>query len=920
MSDNSRPIIFPMKRIFSHLVVEYEYRTVVVDFNTRETVRCRIPKDWSDNAASTLMSKYAVRSGVEDGMGGVNGREVDAYRIFHRLVAGWRHAAIQHGYWTADDESLDVFCCELVAMLEQQIFAPNSPQWFNTGVSVCYGIKGEADGHYHAIYDDSSKSCTVTECEDLLTHPQVSACFIQTINDDLVGPDGIMDLWLKEARLFKSGSGSGANYSKLRGKAEPLSRGGSSSGLLSFLRVGDRSAGAIKSGGTTRRAARMVIVDDDHPDVEEFIRWKTQEDAKIRILHSAGIGDPSSFEDEATETVSGQNANNSIAATAEFLRAVENGQQWRLLRRTDGGVAKTLPAQNLWNQIVEAAWACADPGLFFIDTVNEWHTCKSDGKIRASNPCVEYVFLDDTACNLASLNLCSFLSEPEAGKIPDFAWDEYQHAIRLYTIVLDISVSMAGYPTQEIARRSILYRTIGAGYAALGELLVYLELGYGTEAGREFAAKLTSMLTAVAYRTSIELARKLGAFPRFEDNRSHVLQILEKHRAADRWFPELWLEVCRDAQRYGVRNGQVTVIAPTGTIGIVMDCDTTGAEPVFSDTTFKYLAGGGTMQLSRKCFSDVLLRHGYQPSDFTKQAFSVEQGTVREYVWIEPPDNLREILICADELTPYQHVDMIAAIQPFLSGSVSKTCNMRRESTREDVSGMYMYAWKNGLKAISIYRDGCKPASALRSRKPSPDLVCFSTREEAEFQLAQDRLAPTPQDVRQMFRGERLEPAERLMGRKIKINLSGHTFYLMCFEHNDGSLAEVFVVVPKTGSAMSGWVNAWAKTFSLALQHGTPLQVLVAAMSGESFDPSGYVDGRPTTSPIDAFAREIARYYLPDNQSPPSIQPSIREPNDRQRRSNQSVGLTCISCGSFDMQRSGTCFVCRKCSSTTGCS
>lgn len=963
--------VIPVARRFSHTVTEYEERDVIVDFKSGETIRCRVPKHWSDNAAATLMSKYAVRAGVPDSEGGVNGREVDAERIFDRLVAGWRAAAIKHGYWSEDDPNLAAFCDEIHAMLEQQRAAPNSPQWFNTGVAVQYGIEAGSDGHYYATVDKHGNA-DAHECEDSLTHPQISACFIQSVDDKLVGEGGIMDLWSREARLFKYGSGSGANYSKLRGKGEPLSRGGASSGLLSFLRVGDRSAGAIKSGGTTRRSARMVIVDADHPDIEDFVTWKPREDAKIRALHAAGIGDPSSFEDEATDTVSGQNANNSVSVTNAFMRAVENDDTWNLTNRVDGSIAKTIQARDLWQQIAEAAWQCADPGLQFADTINDWHTCESDGRIRGANPCAEYIFLDDTACNLASINLAKFYLPSDPDK-RCFDWDGYAHAVRLWTIVLDISVSMAGYPTAEIARRSMLYRTLGLGYAALGELLVLLGLGYGTQRGRDFAAELTSLLTAVAYSTSAELARKLGAFPRFDANREHVLAVVEKHGlAASNRGRGLWLNVMVDVARFGVRNAQVTLLAPTGTIGIAMDCETTGIEPYYSDTTYKTLAGGGSMRLASKRFAEVLERHGYKVEDYTRREYTIENGRVREYVWIEPPAELADVLVCADDLTPEQHVDMMAAVQPFLSGAISKTVNMPSTSTVDDVARMYMYAWRSGLKSIAIYRDGCKPAQPLQGRKPAPDVVeTFTSREWAEKVLRNEytvnkaatstvvddlivkldinvdtRDAEPPifdVDVRfiPLQRGERLEPPTTASAIKYRVELSGHTFYLVCGEHEDGSLAEVFVTCSRTGSAIAGWVNAWAKLFSLSLQHGTPLDVLVSASLGESFDPAGYYDSRPVLSPVDCFARIIeARYLTPASE--PEVE-TIEGPegsvtlvknesavvfgqstpfaaSEIARAVERFIGGDCSNCGKPTLVRSGACYVCRSCGTTSGCS
>ena len=953
----------PVTRVFSLRKTEYEWREVTVSFSPVVTLRCRVPQRWSGNAANTLMSKYAARTGVPDSLGGVDGREVDAERIFDRLVAGWRAAAIEHGYWLAGDTDLFVFCDEIKAMLEQQVAAPNSPQWFNTGLHKVYGITSEGDGHYYATMNADGHACA-HECDDLLSRPQVSACFIQSVADDLVGDGGIMDLWQREARLFKQGSGTGSNFSALRGKNEPLSRGGTSSGLLSFLRVGDRAAGAIKSGGVTRRAAKMVIVDDDHPDIEAFVEWKPREDAKICALRDGGFGAHGSFEDEASETVSGQNANNSVSVGNAFLNAVCNDDNWTLTRRVDGQPAKVVEARELWHKITKAAWQCADPGLQFRDTINAWHTCKNDGPIRSSNPCSEYVFLDDTACNLASLNLARFIDNAENPVARRFNYDKFQHAARLWTIVLDISVSMASYPTAEIARRSMLYRTLGLGYAALGEALVLLGLGYGTEAGQKFAADLTSLLTCTAYRTSTELAEKLGEFPRYRANASSLLAVLAKHKTHNRGsLAVLWDETLALVRKHGVRNAQVTLLAPCGTIGIVMDCETAGVEPYYSDNTTKTLAGGGTMSFVSQRFQDTLRQHGHDPEDYTRRCWTVEDGVVHEYAWIEPPDTLANVLVCASTLTPRQHIDMMVAVQPFLSGAISKTINMPSTATVEDVADLYMYAWRQGLKSIAIYRDGCKPDQPLRGRQPAPHVRRFAAREQAELSAQLRQVLDTPverfvaavaesapgerermrigidtpvmsADVRFTFdgnpmtgagivtvsrlaRGERHEPPASASGTKHRITLSGHTFYLHLYEHADGSLAEVFVTCSRTGSAIAGWVNSWAKLFSLALQHGTPLAVLVDAMQGETFDPSGYHDARPVASAVDCFARVIRQRYLAEPAAGP--QPTaqttpVAEPTTK------PTGHVCDACGSADLRRSGTCYVCGRCGATTGCS
>ena len=603
----------------------------------------------------------------------------------------------------------------------------------------------------------------------------------------------------------------------------------------------------------------------------------------------------------------------------------------------------------------------------------------------------EYQFIDDTACNLASINLAKFVNP---AKERGFDFDAFDDAVRLWTIVLDISVSMAGYPTPTIARKSMLYRTLGLGYAALGEELVLLKLGYGTEGGRAFTSEITSLLTAIAYRTSADLARRLGPYPRFAANRASALHVLEKHAKAARERgivnAELWETVIAQAREHGLRNAQVSLLAPCGTIGIVMDCETTGVEPYFSDTTYKALAGGGHMKLVSKRFGATLKAHGYDPENCTQRAWTAEDGRVQEYVWVDPPEQLKDVLVCADDLTPAQHIAMMAAIQPFLSGSISKTINAPSSATVDDVAEMHMLAWRSGLKSIAIYRDGCKPAQPLQGRKPRPDVPVYQSLEEAERVLAEEpqgltdkalwanvnaakRAAlrvsakgggafidelnrarivgvPTPVPATRegrAGRGERREPPKKdAAGHRDTFNLNGHTFHLMSTEYPDGSLAEVFVVSPRTGSAVSGWVNAWSKTFSLALQHGTPLDTLIDSMRGLEFEPAGFDEGRPVSSVVDCIARILeARYLLKDDA--PETEGTDEDDEDIPRIVYEQhgkdgevayfygddlvtkleysppakpTGNTCAACGSLNLKPSGSCFVCGSCGATTGCS
>jgi len=604
-----------------------------------EMTGAEVPADWSQVAADIMVSKYFRKAGVpqydddgepildEDG-NPVLGPERSARQVIDRLVATWRHWGETHGYFASAGDA-EAFEDELAYMLLHQMAAPNSPQWFNTGLFHRYGITGPAQGFWYV--DPETEE--IVESPDAYSRPAPHACFVQAVEDDLVNPGGIMDLWVREARLFKFGSGTGTNFSTIRAEGEPLSGGGKSSGLMSFLKVGDRAAGAIKSGGTTRRAAKMVILDIDHPDIEKFINWKAEEEKKVRALIAAGY--PSDFNGEAYATVSGQNSNNSVRLTNEFIQAVFDDAEWELTARTDGSVMKTVEARDLWHQIAEAAWVCADPGVQFHTTINQWHTCPADGEIRASNPCSEYMFLDNTACNLASLNLGRFYDDTTG----EFDLEGYRHAVRLWTIVLEISVTMAHFPSREIARGSYDYRTLGLGYANLGSLLMRMGVPYDSDQGRAIAGALTAILTGYAYATSAEMAEVLGPFPRYEANAESMLRVIRNHRRAafdapaaeyegvDHAVmgidPELapqdmlleaqnaWNTAVKLGEMHGFRNAQVSVLAPTGTIGLLMDCDTTGVEPDFALVKFKKLAGGGYFKIANQSIEPALRRLGY---------------------------------------------------------------------------------------------------------------------------------------------------------------------------------------------------------------------------------------------------------------------------------------------------------------------
>ncbi|MDE3212162.1 MAG: vitamin B12-dependent ribonucleotide reductase [Bacteroidota bacterium] len=604
---------------------EYDYRTSVIKNTTGEIVfqmdNVEVPKHWSQIATDILAQKYFRKAGVPQ-PDGSTGRETSVKQVAHRMAYCWKVWGERNDYFGSPEDA-QVFYDELVYSILNQSCVPNSPQWFNTGLYEVYGISGKPQGHYFVDAKDGQLKKSTSAYE----RPQPHACFILSVEDDLVNEGGIMDLWVREARIFKYGSGVGTNFSSIRGEGEKLSGGGTSSGLMSFLKIGDRAAGAIKSGGTTRRAAKMVCLDLDHPEIESFVNWKVEEEKKVGVLIDAGYSHD--YEGEAYKTVSGQNSNNSVRIPNEFFKTLEMDGEWELKARSDGRTMKKVKAKKLWDDIIYAAWRCADPGTQYNTTINEWHTCPEGGPIRASNPCSEYMFLDNTACNLASVNLRRFFNEADN----TFDVNGFEHTVRLWTVVLEISVLMAQFPSKEVAQLSYDYRTLGLGFANLGSMLMVSGIAYDSEPARGIAGAISAIMTGTAYRTSAEIASHMGPFARYEENKSHMLRVMRNHRAAAydamdayegieikpqginaKYCPDYLLKAATKAwddavqlgEKYGYRNAQTTVIAPTGTIGLVMDCDTTGVEPDFALVKFKKLSGGGYFKIINQSVPQAL--------------------------------------------------------------------------------------------------------------------------------------------------------------------------------------------------------------------------------------------------------------------------------------------------------------------------
>jgi ribonucleoside-diphosphate reductase alpha chain len=613
---------------------EYDYRDSVIKNPNGEKMfemtNVEVPKQWSQIATDILAQKYFRKAGVPQPDGSL-GRETTVKQVAHRMANCWRVWGERYGYFATENDA-QVFYEELVYSILNQACVPNSPQWFNTGLHESYGITGGAQGHYYVDPTDKKLKRSTSAYE----RPQPHACFILSVSDDLVNEGGIMDLWTREARIFKYGSGVGTNFSQIRGANEKLSGGGSSSGLMSFLKIGDRAAGAIKSGGTTRRAAKMVCLDLDHPEIMEFINWKVKEEDKVAALIAAGYDN--SYEGEAYATVSGQNSNNSVRIPNSFFKALSENGNWELKARTDGRVMQSIPAREVWDQIANAAWRCADPGTQYDTTINEWHTCPKGGRINASNPCSEYMFLDNTACNLASINLRKFFNESDNS----FDVTGFEYTTRLWQTVLEVSILMAQFPSKEVAQLSYDYRTTGLGFANLGSMLMVSGIAYDSEEARGIAGSITAIMTGVAYKTSAEMASFLGAFDRYEENKEDMLRVMRNHRAAAydaegayvgieikpqgikaQYTPDYLLKAATKAwddavqlgEKYGYRNAQTTVIAPTGTIGLVMDCDTTGVEPDFALVKFKKLSGGGYFKIINQSVPQALKNLGYSQAE-----------------------------------------------------------------------------------------------------------------------------------------------------------------------------------------------------------------------------------------------------------------------------------------------------------------
>ena len=908
------PRIFTRNGVHPYDEVSWERRDVVmtnwrdgsVNFEQRGV---EFPDSWSPNAVNIVTTKY-FRGAL-----GTPEREYSLRQLIDRVVGVYGQAGRQHGYFASRGDA-DVFEHELVWALLHQVFSFNSPVWFNVGTTA---------------------------------PQQVSACFILAVDDTM---EAILNWYKEEGLIFKGGSGAGVNLSRIRSSKELLSSGGTASGPVSFMRGADASAGTIKSGGATRRAAKMVVLDVDHPDVEEFIESKAREEAKIRVLRDAGFDMDLGGKDIVSAQY--QNANNSVRVSDEFMRAVEGNKPFGLRARLDGRVVEQTQARDLFRKLAHAAWSCADPGIQYDDTINDWHTCPESGRISASNPCSEYVHLDNSSCNLASLNLLKFLRDDGT-----FDAETFSKVVALVITAMDISICFADFPTEKIGETSRSFRQLGIGYANLGALLMSMGLAYDSEGGRTLAAAITSLMTGTAYRRSAELAGVVGVYGGYARNADAHQRVMRKHAAANDAVRALatedakilalavenWREGVKIGEQNGWRNSQASVLAPTGTIGLMMSCDTTGIEPDLALVKMKKLVGGSSMKIVNNSVSRALRALGYNEETVEAIVEHIEQhGNVIDAPGLRPEHH--EVFDCAmgDRAINWMgHIRMMAAVQPFLSGAISKTVNMPEGATVEDVERAYFEGWQLGLKALAIYRDNCKvgqPLSDLKGKKASVP---------AEARPSRRRL-----------------PKKR-PSQTISFAVAGAEGYLTAGSYPDDGLGEVFIKMSKQGSTLAGVMDAFSVAISIGLQYGVPLEAFVNKFTNMRFDPAGMTDDpdvRFAQSVMDYIFRRLALDYLSysDRTALGILTAAERvgqlnasggeeidvegmrssAPVEAEARANRqdvplgpaettpraTVEVTpqtdldaplCFTCG-VKMRRAGSCYVCESCGSTSGCS
>ena len=899
----------------------HDWRDGTVAF---EQTGVEVPASWSINASNILAQKYFR------GTLGTPERESSLRQVIDRVVNTITAWGLESDYFV-DDAEATTFSAELKYLICSQRAAFNSPVWFNLGVKD--------------------------------VPQQASACFILSVDDKM---ESILNWYAEEGMIFKGGSGAGVNLSRVRSSAELLEGGGTASGPVSFMRGADASAGTIKSGGKTRRAAKMVVLDIDHPDVEEFIWCKAREEHKARALRDAGFD--MDLDGADSISIQYQNANNSVRVSDEFMEAVVEGAQWELRAVTDGSVIKSVLARDLMRDIAQAAWECADPGVQFDTTINRWHTTPNAGRINASNPCSEYMHVDNSACNLASLNLLAFHRPEETGRA--FETEEFTAAVELLFAAQEIIVGPADYPTEAIGENTRKFRQLGLGYANLGALLMAIGAPYDSDRGRAVASAITALMGGAAYRMSARLAARVGPFDGYDEDRDNMANVLSMHRNAagelnDALAPadlvqaarQVWDDTCALAEVHGVRNAQATVLAPTGTISFLMDCDTTGIEPDLGLVKLKKLVGGGTMQIVNQGVGRALRQLGYEDDDVASiEAHISETGSVIDAPGLDPADTA--VFACSmgdNVIEPSGHIKMMAAVQPFLSGAISKTVNLPEQTSVDEVEKVLIDSWRTGLKAVALYRDNCKVAQPLTAKSASDDTEGGDEVGEAQAMLAAKGidLAPgTPQP-----RTPQREKLPRSRSSKtFEFRVADCKGFATVGQYEDGRPGELFIRVSKQGSTLSGIMDAFAIAVSHGLQYGVPLSAFVDAYVGMRFEPAGMtddVDLRIASSLMDYLFRRLAVEYMSpeerksrnilttgersqptlpgvDEAVIPSIQgldvpadppssPKVPEARDQQRVNSATDAPFCGQCGT-QMVRAGSCYACRDCGSTSGCS
>ena len=948
---------------------------VLKNYMTGETISdyrdLEFPEDYSQSACDIVASKYFRKKGVNNELG----REHSMKQLAHRMVNFWMESLVDEKMISDDERK--ILYDELVYMLLAQIFAPNSPQWFNTGLKHAYGITGGSQGHFY--YDEKKQK--VVSAKDSYTRTQGSACFIISVMDSLIGPKSLTDQIATETLLFKYGSGVGTNWSGIRSKNEFLSGGGKSSGLLSFLKVSDRNAGAIKSGGTTRRAAKMNILNVDHPEILDYIQWKAIEEDKVSALGKMGYS--LSFEGEAYETVSGQNANNSVRIPNSFMKALSNkGVMQELKGRIDKSADGQVPVSEIWEKLGYSAWRCGDPGVQYDDIINDWHTCPAgeDGKynapynrINASNPCSEYMFLDDTACNLASINIVKFYD----GERGTFDMPGYLHAIKFIQLILESTIHFGQFPTEDIARKSYLFRTTGLGLTNLGALFMLMALPYDSDEARNLAASLASIMTGHSYYTSALMSGRIGAFACYDINKDHMKRVIRNHARAANYsdfdtefenigydpvrvnhnvlkslgfhdvsnsLKDVWAETIKAGELYGFRNAQVSVLAPTGTIAFAMDCATTSSEPFFSHVAFKKLIGGGSMQIVNPAIKMALRRLHYfdeQIQDIVNYVMQQdESGMIKDGKIEGAPGLLEEHYSVFDTankcgtgirtISPEGHVKMMAALSPHITGAISKTVNLPREASEKDVLDIYKMSWELGIKAIALYRDGCKSSQPLNSAKEGiveKPLEDFTYNELIEYIKTK----------KTMYKPLRVKPSGIRTARVHEAAIGGLKLYITTSFYEDGRLGELYVSSGRQGSLTKGLLDSISTTISEMLQYGVPPQDIARMYRGQKYEPHGFISGHPYIKHADSISDLISKIIDIElgNYTYCQIKPGSASANEesnsiamKEAVSKESAynasdyipGELCPNCKSTKMVKNGTCKVCTECGSTTGCS